>query len=62
MYDSRLIANYFIDFARKDGVAISPMKLQKLVYFAHGYYLAITGQPLIEEEIQAWRYGPQRNS
>lgn len=58
MYDSRIIANYFIDFARQDGATISPMKLQKLVYFAHGYYLAITGKPLIEEEIQAWQYGP----
>jgi uncharacterized phage-associated protein len=34
------------------------MKLQKLVYFAHGWHLAYSGQPLIPEEIEAWNYGP----
>jgi uncharacterized phage-associated protein len=40
------------------------MKLQKLAYFAHGYYLALTqkrlGQatPLVDEFFEAWRWGP----
>lgn len=34
------------------------MKLQKLVYFAHGWYLALTGEPLIAEKMEAWQYGP----
>lgn len=35
------------------------MKLQKLVYFAHGWYLALTNeQPLIEEAVKAWNFGP----
>lgn len=58
MYDSRTIANYFLYLAHRDGVRITPMKLQKLVYFAHGHYLAITGKPLIRDEIEAWQYGP----
>ena len=34
------------------------MKVQKLVYFAHGWYLAFTGHPLINEPVEAWRFGP----
>jgi uncharacterized phage-associated protein len=34
------------------------MKLQKLVYFAHGWWLALTGEPLVDEPIEAWNYGP----
>lgn len=34
------------------------MELQKLVYFAHGWYLALTGDPLIEETVKAWNFGP----
>lgn len=34
------------------------MKLQKLVYNFHGWHLAVTGEPGISEEVQAWPYGP----
>lgn len=54
-YDSLAIANYFIERAAD---ALNPMKAQKLVYFAHGWNLAINDQPLITERIQAWRFGP----
>lgn len=57
-YDARTIANYFIDLSVVDGEPITPMKLQKLIFFAHGWYLALTGKPLIEEPVQAWQYGP----
>lgn len=52
------IANYFIRKAAEEGVPLSPMKLIKLVYIAHGWHLAITGKPLIREPIEAWKYGP----
>jgi uncharacterized phage-associated protein len=48
------IANYFIELAK----FITPMKLQKLVYFAHGWCLALADKPLINEKIEAWQYGP----
>ena len=34
------------------------MKLQKLVYYAHGWYVGFTGNPLIDEPVEAWQYGP----
>ena len=34
------------------------MKLQKLAYYAHGWNLGLTGEPLLDEQIQAWSYGP----
>lgn len=58
-YPTKAVANKFIDIANGKGLSLSPMKLQKLVYFAHGWYLSLTnGQPLIDEKIEAWRYGP----
>lgn len=34
------------------------MKLQKLIYFAHGWHLALYDGPLVDEQFQAWPYGP----
>lgn len=57
-YSPKSIANYFLDQARARGEGISPMKLQKLVYYAHGWYAGNTGEPLIDEAVEAWQYGP----
>lgn len=58
-FDARAIANYFLDAAESAGVAVTPMKIQKLVYFAHGWHLAVrNGEPLINEQVEAWMYGP----
>ena len=37
---------------------ITHLKLQKLLYYAQGVCLAITGNTLFNEEIQAWQHGP----
>jgi len=54
-YDVKEIANYFI---KKSNYSISPMKLQKLIYYAHGWHLAIHDTPLINNELEAWQFGP----
>jgi uncharacterized phage-associated protein len=57
-YKALAVANYFLDLAASKGSVLDPMKLQKLIYYAHGWNLAIHKKPLIDEPIQAWRYGP----
>lgn len=61
LYKASQIANYFIDKSLRDGDQcgdLTPMKLQKLVYFAHGWNMAYYDKPLLNENIEAWRYGP----
>lgn len=54
-----VIAEAMMAIARSLGPAdISPMKLLKLVYIAHGWSLAILGVPLIRDRIEAWKFGP----
>ena len=51
-------ANYLLQRSQDVGIELTPMQLLKLVYIAHGWSLAISGHPLIREEIEAWDYGP----
>jgi uncharacterized phage-associated protein len=57
-YQAISVAIYFLKLGRQDNISISPMKLQKLIYFAHGWCLAIKGEPLIQESVEAWKFGP----
>jgi len=53
------VANYILSLSNPDvGDYISNLKLQKLLYYAQGYHLAIFNKPLFEDEIEAWEYGP----
>ena len=58
MFDAIYIANYFINLGILNDAPLSPMKLQKVLYFANGMNLALTGKPLIREAVEAWQYGP----
>ena len=56
-YSAKAIANYFLSKYGKHG--ISPLKMQKLVYLAHGWYMAFHDDPLVDDEYaEAWEYGP----
>lgn len=37
---------------------ITHLKLQKLLYYAQGIYLALNDKPLFKEAILAWQHGP----
>lgn len=58
MNTSITIAQYFLSLANSEAKGINPMKLIKLVYIAHGWNLALFDNPLIDENPEAWRYGP----
>jgi len=55
---SEAVANYFIQRSFNTGVELTPMKLIKLVYIAHGWHLGYFSQNLINDAVQAWKYGP----
>lgn len=57
-YNSKAIANEFLKIGGANGAKLTPMKLQKLVYYAHAWCLAIKKRPLINERIEAWKFGP----
>jgi uncharacterized phage-associated protein len=57
-YSPFRIARFFIEKAADSGKPLTPMKLIKLVYIAHGWSLALAKKPLISERIEAWKYGP----
>ena len=49
-----LIADYLIG----KHAPLTPMQVNKLAYIAHGFTLAIEGQPLFRDRVEAWKYGP----
>ncbi len=53
------VARFFLSLVDEDaGDSLTNLKLQKLVYYAQGFHLAIYGRPLFPERICAWEYGP----
>ena len=57
-YTPQHVANYFLKRARDENRPITQLKLIKLVYIAHGWNLALAGEPLYDEPVQAWKHGP----
>ena len=52
------VAQYFLAQMDEDaGDLISNLKLQKLVYYAQGFALALHGRPLFRERVEAWTHG-----
>jgi uncharacterized phage-associated protein len=58
MYNSLVIANYFVGKSIETGVELTPMKLLKLVYISHGWFMGYNETPLISDAVLAWKYGP----
>ena len=54
------VANWFIERSEQDPTQpnCDPMKLNKLAFYAHGWYLGITGSELFPEDVEAWPHGP----
>ena len=64
------IANWFLWYNREQQLeqlqdnnydvyeGLTHLKIQKLLYYADGINLAITGKPLFEDKIYAWPHGP----
>ena len=56
---ARDVADYFLAHVDEEsGDNISNLKLQKLLYYAQGFHLALFGEPLFDDAIVAWQHGP----
>jgi uncharacterized phage-associated protein len=52
-------ANEFIELGLAEPTfAPDPMKLQKLLFYAHAWHLALNNEPLFDEDFEAWPWGP----
>ncbi|MFI0414254.1 MAG: Panacea domain-containing protein [Candidatus Thiodiazotropha sp.] len=57
------VAKWFLGaIDRSAGDSITHLKLQKLVYYAQAWSLALRGNPLFDEDFQAWAHGPVATS
>jgi uncharacterized phage-associated protein len=52
------IANFLLVECRERGDILTNLKLQKLLYYAQAWYLALQNKPLFAEDFQAWIHGP----
>lgn len=55
---SIFVADYAIRQAAKSSRFLTPSKIMRLVFIAHGMHLALAGQPLVHDQIDAWKTGP----
>ncbi len=56
------VADFFIQMTNhSEDDQITNLKLNKLLYYAQGAFLARTGKPLFENNMEAWTYGPCRS-
>lgn len=58
MHDARAISNFFLDRAASREAPLTHMTLLKVLYFAHAWYLAKNGVPLVAQPFEAWEHGP----
>ena len=60
MPTARDVANHFLSLAAvdEDGELLTHLKLQKLLYYAQGFHIAIFGRRLFPESMEAWDHGP----
>ena len=52
------VALYFIHEHHQKQSPIDALKLQKLLYYSQGLYLALFNKPLFPESIEHWEHGP----
>ncbi len=57
-YDAREVGNYVLNLAKISGRSLTQMSLLKIIFYAHGWYLATKDKPLVKQPIEAWEYGP----
>lgn len=49
------VANFLI---HQSGYTKTPLQIQEMSYFAHGYMLALRNRPLFRDNVESWEHGP----
>ena len=52
------LCNNILARGKKEKIDITPVKLQKLMYYTCREYVRLTGHMPIEESFEVWKYGP----
>lgn len=52
------LCNNILARGKKDRIPITPIKLQKLMYYVCREYVRQTGEMPIDENFEVWQYGP----
>lgn len=53
------VANYIVDYVDSNSLGnLTPLKLQKILYYVSTAYLKKSKKPLFTESFEKWQYGP----
>lgn len=52
------VAEYFLWISHEEGKAMTNKKLQKLIYYAQAWSLALRNGKIFNDKIEAWVHGP----
>jgi len=53
------VADFLLCFAQEHGDVMTPLKLQKMVFYADAWFMALNdGNELIADKFEAWVHGP----
>lgn len=53
------VADYLLWFAKEHGDILTPLKLQKLMFYADAWHMVLNdGEELVQQQFEAWVHGP----
>ncbi|HEX9652844.1 MAG TPA: type II toxin-antitoxin system antitoxin SocA domain-containing protein, partial [bacterium] len=52
------IADYLISYAQSKDIKITPLEVQKYLFYAQGWHLAVSDSVLFDDKFEAWTHGP----
>lgn len=58
MVQALTVCNNIIKKSIQENIELTPLKLQKIIYFIYGYGMYKKNKKLFKAEFYAWRYGP----
>ncbi|MDE0076182.1 MAG: DUF4065 domain-containing protein [Caldilineaceae bacterium] len=57
-HDARSVANAMIQKGIDAGDPLTPLQVIKLTYLCQAWMLGMFGEPMFDQKVEAWQYGP----